>query len=151
MSDHDVDPIYQALSMIWKTTEESKETKESTGPIGGNPDDPTTSITHFLEQPSSFFHGDNPNLQTSKPQNHQNLEKFPPPGSATVKGPRHTLLLSTVDGLPRSPPSYSTARGTRHPENPLSVISQPLEGQHLSKLVTKGIFRTNALLRIIPT
>eukprot|EP00090_Calanus_glacialis_P005657 TRINITY_DN1437_c0_g1_i14.p1 TRINITY_DN1437_c0_g1~~TRINITY_DN1437_c0_g1_i14.p1 ORF type:complete len:126 (+),score=16.43 TRINITY_DN1437_c0_g1_i14:1057-1434(+) len=121
-----------------------------------------TSITHFLEQLSSFFHGDNPtsqtskppkppNLQTSKPQNHQNLEKFPPPGSATVKGPRHTLLLSTVDGLPRSPPSYSTARGTRHPENPLSVISQPLEGQHLSKLVTKGIFRTNALLRIIPT
>ena len=79
MSDHDVDPIYQALSMIWQTTEESKETKESTGPIGGNPDDPTTSITHFLEQLSSFFHGDNPNLQTSKPQNHQNLEKFPPP------------------------------------------------------------------------
>ena len=92
-----------------------------------------TSITHFLEQLSSFFHGDNPNLQTSKPQNHQNSENFSPPGSATVKGPRHTLLLSTVDGLPRIPPSYSTARGTRHPENPVSVISHPLEGQHLSK------------------
>ena len=120
-----------------------------------------TSITHFLEQLSSFFHGDNPtsqtskppkppNLQTSKPQNHQNLEKFPPPGSATVKGPRHTLLLSTVDGLPRIPPSYSTARGTRHPENPLSVISHPLEGQHLSKAGDQRNFQNQCAIKNYP-
>ena len=55
MSDHDVDPIYQALSMIWKTTEESKETKESTGPIGGNPDDPTHFYHPFSRTAFEFF------------------------------------------------------------------------------------------------
>ena len=164
MSDHDVDPIYQALSMIWQTTEESKETKESTGPIWGNPDDPTTSITHFLEQLSSFFHGDNPtsqtskppkppNLQTSKPQNLQNLENSPAPGSATVNRPRHTLLLSIVDGLP-SHPTFTQHRKGDQPPRKSRVSYQPTIGGSTPLQADDQIirnFQTNALLRIIPT
>ena len=129
----------KALSMIWQTKLRNLRKPrnlpdQSEGTLMIHP----TSITHFLEQLSSFFHGDNPtsqtskppkppNLQTSKPQNLQNLENSPAPGSATVNRPRHTLLLSIVDGLLTHPTFTQHRKGDQQPSKS-RVSYQPTIG-----------------------